>query len=32
MGVMRTAQKTVGAVKIYYTNEKTLLQVVSGDT
>jgi hypothetical protein len=24
---MRTAQKTVGAVKIYYTNEKTLLQV-----
>jgi hypothetical protein len=32
IGIMRTAQKTVGAVKIYYTNEKTLLQVVSGDT
>jgi hypothetical protein len=31
-GIIRTAQKTVGAVKIYFTNEKknkTLLQVVS---
>jgi hypothetical protein len=26
---MRTDQKTVRAVKIYCTNEKTLLQVVS---
>jgi hypothetical protein len=32
IGIMRTAQKTVGAVKIYCTNEKTLLQVVHYDS